>query len=291
MKASSTSRRASSSSAPWRRSSRARPACARPRRLDARLLHALRLDAEQRDRRRLRGYRRRLGPVQAHQPQAGHRHRQHRRRVHGLRPRLGGHVPRFDGPVSDALGRGDRRGAAHSLQFLQQFLRHGRADRRRDDGLQDPRPRRRRRESREHARRARRRLQSPRRRRGRRAQEEAPPRGPGPGPPRHDHLPRLRAFPLGRLELSIEGRDRALAGSRPHRSLRGLSRPEQGGVQGRARGRARGRDREARFGGQARDERERVPPRRRLLHRVGHALQRQGREARGPEAGDSGRAR
>ena len=46
-----------------------------PGRVDARLLHALRLDAEQRDRRRLRGHRHRRGALQAHQPQGRHRRR------------------------------------------------------------------------------------------------------------------------------------------------------------------------------------------------------------------------
>ena len=77
-------------------------------RLDARLLRALRLHAQQRHRGRLRGHRGGRGPVQADQPPARDRGRQHRRRLLGLRPGVGGHRGVGHGPVPHALGQGDR---------------------------------------------------------------------------------------------------------------------------------------------------------------------------------------
>ena len=142
---------------------------------------------------------------------------QHRRRVDGLRPGVGGHVPGRHGPVPDALGQGCRRRPAHPLQLLQQLLRHGRPDRRRDHGLRRPGPRRRGREPGGHARRARRRLQPARRRRRGGPQEEDPARGQGPRPPRHDHLPHLGPLALRRLQLP-QRRRRSSSGRPPMRS-------------------------------------------------------------------------
>ncbi len=73
-------------------------------RLDARLLRAVRDLSEQRDRRRLGLDRAWRGALQARQPQAGHRRREHRRRVVRLRPGLGRHHVLRDGPVPHAVG-------------------------------------------------------------------------------------------------------------------------------------------------------------------------------------------
>ncbi len=78
----------------------------RPRRLDARLLRALRHLSEQRHRGRLGLHRAGRGAVQARQPQARHRRRQHRRRLLRLRPGLGRHHLRQHGPVPHAVGSG-----------------------------------------------------------------------------------------------------------------------------------------------------------------------------------------
>ena len=105
-------------------------------RLDARLLPALRHLPQQRHRRRLRRHRRRRGAVTRRcSKQPGHRHRQHRRRLVGLRPRLGRHALRHHGPVQDALGAGLPRRPAPHLRLHEQLLRHGRPDPRRDHGL------------------------------------------------------------------------------------------------------------------------------------------------------------
>ena len=189
-----------------------------PGRLDARLLHALRLDAEQRHRRRLADI------------ATGAALFKRINRKSGIVVCNIGDASMGCGPVweamclasmdqyRDALGQGCRRRAAHPLQLLQQLLRHGRPDRRRDHGLRRPGPGRRGRQPRGHARRARRRLQPARGRRRGGAQEEDPARGPRPRPPGHDHLPHLRPLALRRLELPHQGGDRALAGRRSDRS-------------------------------------------------------------------------
>ena len=90
---------------------------------------------EQRHRRRLGHHRGGRRALQKGQPQKGHRGGQHRRRVSGLRPGAGGAQLRVDGPVYPALGWRHEVRPAGALQHLQQQLRHGRPDRRRDDGL------------------------------------------------------------------------------------------------------------------------------------------------------------
>ena len=58
----------------------------------------------------------------------GHRDRQHRRRLLGLRPRLGSDDGRRHGPVPHAVAEGRGRRAPDPVQLLQQLLRHGRPD-------------------------------------------------------------------------------------------------------------------------------------------------------------------
>ncbi len=57
--------------------------------------------------------------LQAHQPAARHRDRQHRRRLVGVRPRVGGPDARGHGPVPDAVAEGGGRRAPDPVQFLQ----------------------------------------------------------------------------------------------------------------------------------------------------------------------------
>ena len=116
------------------------------------------------------------------QPQARHRHLQHRRRLRWAAGRCGKAMcfATMD-QFKDALGRGPSRRPAAHLQLRQQLLRHGRPARRRDHGLQGPGPPRRRRQPRADARRARGRLQPAGRDRRHRAQEEDP-RSEGDGP-------------------------------------------------------------------------------------------------------------
>ena len=116
----------------FREESRSQPGAWR---LDARVLHAVRFDAQQRHRRRLCRHCGRFGAVQAHQPQERHRDSQHRRRVNGLRTGMGGDVPGIYGPVPRAVARVGRRCATHTVQRLQQLLRYGRSDQRRNHGL------------------------------------------------------------------------------------------------------------------------------------------------------------
>ena len=129
------------------------------------------------------------------------------------------------GPVLEALnmsGMGQlntlweddmQRRPAGAVQHLQQPVRHGRPDQRRDHGLRHPRAPGRRLQPQPDARRARRRLQPAGRHRGLWPQEEDPPREQGPGAPRRRHLPLLRSQPVGQFLLPHQGRDRRLGGA------------------------------------------------------------------------------
>ncbi|GAB1483937.1 hypothetical protein MASR2M78_27540 [Treponema sp.] len=55
------------------------------------------------------------GPLQAHQPEARHRHCQHRRRVHGLWSGLGSHDVCGHGPVPNPLARSNWRLSPYPL--------------------------------------------------------------------------------------------------------------------------------------------------------------------------------
>ena len=143
-----------------------------------------------------------------------HRDRQHRRRVGRLRPDLGSALLRHDGPIQGAVGRSASRRPAADHEFRQQFLRHGRAAGRRDDGLQDPGPDGRRPHARPNARRARRRLQSagggrrdPPQARRHRTRRRA-------GAAGHGDVSLQRSFAVGRQLLPREERSRSLAGGR-----------------------------------------------------------------------------
>ena len=106
----------------------------RARRIDARVLRAVRHLSEQRDRRRVRLDCARRGALQARESQARHRRRQHRRLLVRLRSGVGRHHLLGDGSIPQAVGRVARRRPADHLQLHEQLLRHGRPAARRNDG-------------------------------------------------------------------------------------------------------------------------------------------------------------
>ena len=206
----------------------------RPRRLDARLLPALRHLPQQRDRRRLRLHLGRRRALQEDQPQARRRRLQHRRWRDGPRPRLGRHGPGGDGPVPHALGGRHEGGTADPLQRHEQPVRHGRPDARRDDGLRVPRAHRRRREPRADARRARRRLQPARRDRGHGPQKSRS--SAKERPVLLDHQPSptaIRPFPYRRRLLPHQRGEGALAAGGFDRRVSAASLVEDKARQGR----------------------------------------------------------
>ena len=188
----------------------------RARRLDARLLRAVRHLSEQRDRRRVGIDRAGRGALQARQPEAGHRRGEHRRLVVRLRPGLGRHHASRRWTSTARCGIESLGGGLPIIfNCMNNFYGMGGQPFGETMGVRVHRA-----------------ASAPASTRSRctpsastatircpvidafRRKKQVLLRGPRAGPARYGHVPHQRPLAVRRVELPVEGRDRALAAGR-----------------------------------------------------------------------------